>query len=299
MRHLLGLEAMPKAELEGILTRARELKGQLSRGEALRQSLQGRVVANLFFENSTRTRSSFEIAAKRLGGEVLNWTTSGSSASKGESFLDTVRNMDALGIAAMVIRHSSSGTPLLATKHVKAAVVNAGDGTHEHPSQALLDAFTLIEKLGTLEGKTVAIVGDLLHSRVARSNVFALKALGARVVCVAPPTMMPTGMELLCATTVRFDEVLGEADAVMMLRVQLERQADALFPSPGEYSRHFGLNAARVSRMKRDAVVMHPGPINRGLELSSDVADGDRSVILDQVANGVPIRMAILERACA
>lgn len=299
MRHLLGLEAMPKAELEAILSRAKELKAQLSGRAALERTLEGHVVANLFFENSTRTRSSFEIAAKRLGGEVLNWTTSGSSAAKGETFLDTIRNVDALGVSAMVIRHSSSGTSLLATKHVRSAIINAGDGTHEHPSQALLDAFTLLEKLGGFAGKTVAIVGDILHSRVARSNVFALQTLGARVVCVAPPTLMPKGMETLCPTTSRFDDVLGEADAVMMLRVQLERQAEALFPSPGEYSRHFGLNAARVARMKTGAIVMHPGPINRGLELSSDVADGDRSVILDQVANGVPVRMAILERACA
>jgi aspartate carbamoyltransferase catalytic subunit len=299
MRHLLGIEGLSRADVEALLSRAREIKAALTKDAAFRGSLQGRVVANLFFENSTRTRSSFEIAAKRLGAEVLNWTTAGSSAAKGETFLDTVRNIDALGVAAMIIRHSSSGTPLLASRHSRSAIVNAGDGTHEHPSQALLDAFTLLERWGNFDGKTVVIVGDILHSRVARSNALSLKLLGARVVCVAPPTLMPIGMSELCATTHRFDDVIAEADAIMMLRVQLERQEEALFPSGSEYSRLFGLNSARVSRMKRGAVVMHPGPINRGLELASDVADGERSVILEQVANGVPIRMAILERACA
>lgn len=293
-RHLLALEGMQRGELEALLSRARELKhGQV------KATLTARVVANAFFENSTRTRSSFEIAAKRLGAEVLNWTALGSSTSKGETFLDTVRNVDALGVAAMVIRHGSSGTALFASRHTRAAIINAGDGTHEHPSQGLLDAFTLIERFGTVEGKVVVIVGDILHSRVARSNVHALKTLGAKVICCAPPTFMPAGMSELCETSGRFDEVLPAADAVMMLRVQLERQGDALFPSAGEYSRLFGLNAARVQKLKPGAVVMHPGPINRGLELAPDVADGPRSVILDQVANGVPVRMAILERACA
>lgn len=298
MRHLVGLEGMPRAELESLLARARELKSGLER-KNVPPVLAGRVVANVFFENSTRTRSSFELAATALGAQVLNWTAQGSSAAKGETFLDTVKNIDAWGIAAMVIRHSSSGAPLFASRHTRAAIVNAGDGTHEHPSQGLLDAMTLIEALGTLEGKVIGIVGDVLHSRVARSNIHGLKALGARVVCCAPPTLMPVGLEKLCEVTGRFDELVPEADALMMLRVQLERQQDALFPSGGEYSRLFGLNAARAAKMKKGAVVLHPGPINRGVEIAPEVADGERSVILQQVANGMPMRMAILERCCA
>ncbi|MFL5322572.1 MAG: aspartate carbamoyltransferase catalytic subunit, partial [Myxococcaceae bacterium] len=290
-RHLVGLEGVPRAELESMLSRAEELKAALSK-RSVPIPLRGRVVANAFFENSTRTRSSFEIAAKLLGAEVLNWTAQGSSAAKGETFLDTVRNVDALGVSAIVIRHMSSGAALLASRHIRASVVNAGDGTHEHPSQGLLDAFTLWEKLGKLDGRVVAIVGDILHSRVARSNIFGLKTLGAKVICCGPPTLLPVGLDELCETTGRFDELLPSVDAVMMLRVQLERQTEALFPSASEYARMFGLNAARVTKLKAGAVVMHPGPINRGVELASDVADGPRSVILDQVANGVPVRMA-------
>ncbi len=294
-RHLLGIEGMGRSDLEAILSRARQLKRDLAAGK-LERSLAGKVVANLFFEDSTRTRSSFEIAAKHLGAEVLNWTTKGSSVSKGETLLDTVRNIDAMGVFALVIRHSSSGAPELVSRHVEAAVVNAGDGTHEHPSQALLDAMTLTEHLGALDGRRVAIVGDILHSRVARSNVLCLTALGAQVVLCGPPTLMPKGAEALGAqVTYELEAALEGADAVMMLRVQLERMADAYLPSAREFSKHWGLTAARSARLRDRALVLHPGPINRGVELASEVADGPRSVILEQVENGVAVRMAILE----
>lgn len=297
-RSLLGLEGVSRPALEQLLARAAAWKRAAGDG-TLRPVLGGRFVANMFFEDSTRTRSSFEMAAKLLGAEVLNWTARGSSTSKGETFLDTVRNVSALGVAALVIRHTESGCAQLAARAVHVPVVNAGDGTHEHPSQGLLDAFTLLERWGRLDGRTVVICGDVLHSRVARSNLHALKALGARVVLCAPPTLMPAGFDALCETRHALDEVLEDADAVMLLRVQLERMAEAFFPSAGEYARRFGLTAARAARMKPDAVVMHPGPINRGVELAPEVADGPRSLVLQQVANGIPVRMAILERACA
>lgn len=297
-RHLLGIEGMSRAEIEALLARAREHKRSLSSGQRS-SPLSGRVVANLFFEDSTRTRSSFEFAAKLLGAEVLNWTAKGSSVSKGETLLDTVRNIDALGPAVMVIRHSSSGAPALCARHVRCAVVNAGDGTHEHPSQGLLDALTLLDRLGSLQGRRVAIIGDVLHSRVARSNLFCLTALGAEVVLCGPPTLMPPGLEAMGAqVTQEMSRALEGADAVMLLRIQLERQGDSLLPTAREYSRFWGLDGAKAARLKEGAVVMHPGPINRGVELSSEVADGPRSLILEQVAVGVAVRMAILE-ACA
>ena len=296
-RHLLGIDGLPRAEIEALLARA---AAHLTRGASLGRTLEGRVVANLFFEASTRTRSSFEVAAKQLGAEVLNWTTQGSSVSKGETLIDTARNLEAMGPSALVIRHPSSGAPHLVARHVACAVVNAGDGTHEHPSQGLLDALTLQQRFGSVAGRTVVVVGDILHSRVARSNLHCLTALGARVVLVAPPTLMPAGVLELGAAeaTHELDRVLPEADAVMCLRLQLERQTDSLFPSAREYARLFGLNPQRAARMKPGAVVMHPGPINRGVELAPAVADGERSVILEQVAHGVAVRKAILERAC-
>jgi len=297
-RSLLGLEGMARPALEQLLARAAAWKRSLE-GGTVKPVLEGRFVANMFFEDSTRTRSSFEMAAKLLGAEVLNWTARGSSTSKGETFLDTVRNVAALGVSAMVIRHTESGCAQLAARAVAVPVVNAGDGSHEHPSQGLLDAFTLLERWGRLDGRTVVICGDVLHSRVARSNLFALKALGARVVLCAPPTLMPPGFDALCDTCHALDEVVADVDAVMLLRVQLERMSEAFFPSAGEYARRFGLTAARAARMKPDALVLHPGPINRGVELSPEVADGPRSLVLQQVANGIPVRMAILERACA
>jgi aspartate carbamoyltransferase catalytic subunit len=297
MRHLLGIEGWRREEIEALLDRA---EAHLPGGPASSATLQGKVVANLFFEDSTRTRTSFEMAAKMLGAQVLNWTAQGSSVSKGETLLDTVRNIEATGPVALVIRHRSSGAPHLVARHVRCAVINAGDGTHEHPSQALLDAFTLRRHWGkTIEGRTVLIVGDILHSRVARSNILCLKALGARVVVSGPPTLLPVGLRELGAEVMTdLDAALPHADAVMLLRLQLERQTESFFPSTREFSRLFGLNAARAGRMKPGALVMHPGPINRGVELAPAVADGHRSVILEQVANGVAVRRAILE-VCA
>ena len=293
MRHLLGIEGWRRADIEALLDRA---EAHLPGGSASSSVLQGRVVANVFFEDSTRTRTSFEMAAKTLGAEVLNWTAQGSSVSKGETLLDTVRNIEATGPVALIIRHRSSGAPHLVARHVRCAVINAGDGTHEHPSQALLDAFTLRRHWGRLDGRTVLIVGDILHSRVARSNILCLKALGARVVVCGPPTLIPVGIEQLGAeVALHLEPVLPQADAVMCLRLQTERQSESFFPSTREFSRLYGLNAARASQMKAGALVMHPGPINRGIELAPAVADGARSVILEQVANGVAVRRAILE----
>jgi aspartate carbamoyltransferase catalytic subunit len=293
MRHLLGIEGWRREEIETLLDRA---GAHLPGGSASPTVLQGKVVANLFFEDSTRTRTSFEMAAKMLGAQVLNWTAQGSSVSKGETLLDTVRNIEATGPVALVIRHRSSGAPHLVARHVRCAVINAGDGTHEHPSQALLDAFTLRRRWGGLDGRTVLIVGDILHSRVARSNILCLRALGARVVVCGPPTLLPVGLKDLGAEVMtNLDAALPQADAVMCLRLQLERQTESFFPSTREFSRLFGLTPARTEKMKPGALVMHPGPINRGVELAPAVADGPRSVILEQVANGVAVRRAILE----
>ena len=295
MRHLLRAADLTRTDVEALLSRAAALQDALAKSRPP-HPLSGRIVANLFFENSTRTRMSFERAAKALGAEVLNFAPASSSVTKGETLLDTVLNVDALGPIAIVIRHGASGAAALVAKKVRAAVINGGDGTHEHPSQALLDAFTLREKLGSLEGKRVAIVGDILFSRVARSNIHILKLLGASVVVSGPPTLLPMGVAALgCDVTPHFDSALEGADAVMMLRVQLERQAEAFFPSAREYARYYGLNSARAARLKDSAVVLHPGPMNRGVEIAPDVADGTRSLILGQVANGVAMRMAILE----
>ena len=296
MRHLLGIEGLRRADIEALLERA---EAHAHGGMDASAPLRGKVIANLFFEDSTRTRTSFEMAAHALGAEVLNWTSQGSSVSKGETLLDTVRNIEATGPVALVIRHRSSGAPHLAARHVRCAVINAGDGTHEHPSQALLDAFTLRRRWGRLDGRTVLIVGDILHSRVARSNLFCLKALGAHVVLCGPPTLLPPGLESLGAeVSTRLDDVLPRADAVMCLRIQTERQGENFFPSMREFSRLYGLNPARAERLKPEALVLHPGPINRGVELHPAVADGPRSLILEQVAAGVAVRRAILEEVC-
>jgi len=296
MKHLLGIEGLSRADIESLLGRA---EAHLRGGPDASHLLRGKVVANLFFEDSTRTRTSFEMAAHALGAEVLNWTMAGSSVSKGETLLDTVRNIEATGPVALIIRHRSSGAPHLAARHVRCSVINAGDGTHEHPSQALLDAFTLRQRWGGVDGRTVLIIGDISHSRVARSNLHCLKALGARVVLCGPPTLLPSGLESLGAeVTWRLDDVLPQADAVMCLRVQSERQGESFFPSTREFSRLFGLNAARAERLKPGALVLHPGPMNRGVEIAPAVADGPHSVILEQVAHGVAVRRAILEEVC-
>jgi len=295
-RHLIGLEGLDRAEILQVLDLAVSMKEVLSRPVKKVPSLRGKGIVNLFFESSTRTRSSFEIAAKTLSADALNWTAAQSSTTKGETLLDTARNLEAMRPDVIVVRHAASGAPNLLARHVGCAVVSAGDGAHEHPSQGLLDCFTLREKLGTLEGKTVAIVGDISHSRVARSDLHAMPKLGARVRVCGPPTMIPVGIEALGAS-VEHDlrRAVDGADAVVMLRIQHERIGDPLIPNTREYSKYWGLNARKAREwLKPEAVILHPGPINRGVELSSDVADGPQSLILDQVQNGVAVRMAIL-----
>jgi aspartate carbamoyltransferase catalytic subunit len=301
MRHLLSATDLDAKEAMLVLDTAAELATLTDRSVKKLPTLRGRTVVNLFFEDSTRTRISFEIAAKRLSADVINFAAKGSSVSKGESLKDTALTLEAMGADAVVIRHPASGAPhrLANAGWIHGSVVNAGDGTHEHPTQALLDAYTLRERLrqgsGDLDGLRVTIVGDVLHSRVARSNVLLLSTLGADVTLVAPPTLLPTGVETWpCTFTYDIDSVLPTSDAVMMLRVQGERMQAAYFPSSREYSRRYGLDRDRMGRLPEHAIVMHPGPMNRGMEISADVADDDRSVMVDQVTNGVSVRMAVL-----
>jgi aspartate carbamoyltransferase catalytic subunit len=295
-KHCIALADYSREEILEVLDLAVSMKEVLQRPIKKVPSLRGKSVVNLFFEASTRTRSSFEIAAKVLSADALNWTSSSSSVTKGETLVDTARNLEAMRPDVLVIRHSASGAPKLVADHVGCAVVSAGDGAHEHPSQGLLDCFTLREKLGTLAGKTVAIVGDISHSRVARSDLFAMTKLGAKVRLCGPPTMIPVGIETLGATVHhQLREAVDGADAVVMLRIQHERIGDPLIPGTREYSKLWGLNAKKAAEWLRPAcVILHPGPINRGVELSPEVADGPQSVILDQVQNGVAVRMAIL-----
>jgi len=301
MKHLLSINDLSKVDAISILDTAQEL-ARVSDGPMKKlPTLRGRTIVNLFAEDSTRTRISFEAAAKRLSADVINFSSKGSSISKGESLKDTAQTLQAMGADAVIIRHSASGAAqrLADSKWMSGSVINAGDGTHEHPSQALLDAFTIRKHLSKgaddLIGLRVAIVGDVLHSRVARSNVLLLSKLGAQVVLVAPPTLLPVGVESWpCQISYDFDEVIANVDAIMMLRIQLERMSEMYFPNAREYSRYFGLNSDRIRAMKAGAIVMHPGPMNRGLEITADAADGARSVIVEQVANGVSIRMAIL-----
>jgi aspartate carbamoyltransferase catalytic subunit len=297
MRHLLSAGDLDRDEANLILDTAEEMRSLADRPIKKLPALRGRTVVNLFFEDSTRTRISFEAAAKRLSADVINFSAKGSSVSKGESLKDTALTLQAMGADAVVCRHGSSGAPhVLATSGwMTGAVVNAGDGTHEHPTQALLDAFTMRRHLGSLEGRRITIVGDVLHSRVARSNVMLLSTLGAEVTVVAPPTLVPVDMSRWpCATSYDFDAVLPKSDAVMMLRVQRERMNDAYFPSAREYTRRYGLDVHRMAQLPDDAIVLHPGPMNRGVEISAEVADSTRSVIVEQVTNGVAIRMAVL-----
>jgi len=300
-RHLLSGADLDRDDALLVLDTAAELASLTDRAVKKLPTLRGRTVVNLFFEDSTRTRISFEAAAKRLSADVINFSAKGSSVSKGESLKDTALTLEAMGADAVVIRHGSSGAPhrLAHSGWIQGSVVNAGDGTHEHPTQALLDAFTMRRHLaggkGDLEGRKVTIVGDVLHSRVARSNVLLLATLGAEVTLVAPPTLLPVGVETWpCATSYDLDAHLKDADAVMMLRVQRERMNAAFFPSAREYSRRYGLDARRMAQMADHAIVMHPGPMNRGMEIAAEVADSPRSVIVEQVANGVSVRMAVL-----
>lgn len=294
-RHLLGLEPLSAAELTCILDRAAEFKRLHSAGETKLDHLKGVTVGNLFFEPSTRTKTSFSLAAKRLSADTVDFSASGSSLSKGETFLDTARNIEAMGVEQMVVRHSTSGAPHLLARNLNASVINAGDGTHEHPTQGLLDMFTIREHRGSIAGLTVTLVGDILHSRVARSNIWGLKTLGARVIVCGPATLIPKDIERLgVEVSHNLDAVLAETDCVNLLRIQTERQRSAFFPSMYEYAHFFGMNGQRVTRARPDVLILAPGPINRGVELTPDVADGNRSVILDQVTNGLFIRMACL-----
>jgi aspartate carbamoyltransferase catalytic subunit len=300
-KHLVSASDLTKEDAVLVLDTAKELATISDRPVKKLPTLRGRTVVNLFFEDSTRTRISFEAASKRLSADVINFSAKGSSVSKGESLKDTAQTLQSMGADAVVIRHGSSGAPhLLATRNwIDAVVINAGDGTHEHPTQALLDAYTIRKHLrkneGDLSGIKVAIVGDILHSRVARSNAILLKTLGATPIMVAPPTLLPVGIENWNGEySYNLDDVLPKVDAVMMLRVQQERMNDAYFPTAREYSRNFGLNAQRLRRMQEHALVLHPGPMNRGMEITAEVADSKNSVVIEQVANGVSVRMAVL-----
>lgn len=294
-RHLLGMQGVPKEDIQLILDTANTFKEILERPIKRVPTLQGKTVVNLFYENSTRTRISFELAEKRLSADAVNFSVSTSSVSKGESLKDTVKNIEAMKVDMIVIRHSVAGTPLMLTKMCDSNIINAGDGVHEHPTQALLDLYTIREKVGKLDNLKVCIVGDIAHSRVALSNIFALKTMGAKVSVCGPSTMIPKHIEELGVDVIyNIDEAIQENDVLNVLRIQLERKAREYFPSIREYVKYFGINAERLEKNKKDILILHPGPINRGVELSSDVADGPYQVILQQVTNGVAIRMAVL-----
>ncbi len=294
-RHLLGMQNVPKEDIQLILDTANTFKEILDRPIKRVPTLQGKTVVNLFYENSTRTRISFELAEKRLSADAVNFSVSTSSVSKGESLKDTVKNIEAMKVDMIVIRHSVAGTPLMLTKLCDSNIINAGDGVHEHPTQALLDLYTIREKIGKLENLKVCIVGDIAHSRVALSNIFALKTMGAKVSVCGPSTMIPKQLEELGVDIIyNIDEAIQENDVLNVLRIQLERKAREYFPSIREYVKYFGINSERLEKNKKDILILHPGPINRGVELASDVADGPYQVILQQVTNGVAIRMAVL-----
>ncbi|SEA48130.1 aspartate carbamoyltransferase [Desulfuromusa kysingii] len=294
-KHILGIKNLTADEINFILTTAESFKEINTRQIKKVPTLRGKTVINLFYEASTRTRTSFEIAGKRLSADTINITAASSSVVKGESLEDTARNIEAMRPDIIVMRHSASGACDYLAQRLHCSVINAGDGTHEHPSQALLDAFTIRQHKGHLKGLTVTIAGDVAHSRVVRSNIYCLNKLGAKVRVTGPRTMLPVGIEKLgCEVYYNLDEAITDADCIMMLRIQHERQGKTLIPSLREYSRFFALNEDNLKLAKKDAIVMHPGPVNRGVELSSSVADGPQNVILDQVENGVAIRMALL-----
>src|SRR3954466_14121755 len=295
---LLGIEELDRAEIEAILARAKHFQPLQSESKKKLDILPGKMIVNLFYEASTRTRTSFEIAAKRLGADAVSISASGSSVSKGESLVDTLNTLAAMRPNAIVMRHAASGAPHFLARHLPIPIINAGDGTHEHPTQALLDARTILDRLHRLEGLRVAIIGDIAHSRVARSNVHLLSKFGVDIVLCGPPSLLPREFEQLApGVRLAFEmtEAIRNADVIMMLRVQLERQHEAPM-SAGEYFHFFGLRLEHRAHAKPDVLVMHPGPINRGRELSSEVADSQRSVILNQVENGIAVRMAVLER---
>lgn len=295
VNHLLGIKNITKDDIQLIFETAENFKDVINRPIKKVPSLRDITIANVFFENSTRTRLSFELAEKRLSADVINFSASGSSVTKGETLLDTVNNILAMKVDMVVMRHSSVGAPHFLSKYINANIVNAGDGTHEHPTQALLDTFSMREKLGDLAGKKVVLIGDIMHSRVALSNIFALKKLGAEVKVCGPNTLLPKFIESL-GVGVELDvrKALEWCDVANVLRIQLERMKDKYFPSEREYAMYYGVNKELLNSLNKEIVVMHPGPINRGLEISSDVADSDQAIILDQVENGVAIRMAVL-----
>jgi aspartate carbamoyltransferase catalytic subunit len=293
-RHLLGIEPLDPSHITAVLDTAEALREVLDRPIKKVPALRGKTVVNLFYEASTRTRASFEIAEKVLSADSLSIATSTSSVQKGETLLDTAKNLEAMNPDMIVLRHASSGAPHFLARHCRSAIVNAGDGAHEHPTQALLDALTLRQKKGRLAGLRVAIVGDVMHSRVARSNAWLLTKMGAEVIFCAPPTLIPPGIERLAPVTSRIEEAVEGADAIMMLRIQQERMTGGYFPTVREYHARFGLTEERVRLARKDVLILHPGPMNRGVEIASEVADGPYSVILDQVTNGVAVRMAVL-----
>jgi len=295
IKHLLGLEGVPRDDIRAILDTAFSFREVLERPIKRVPTLQGKTIVNLFFENSTRTRISFELAEKRLSADTVNFSASGSSLSKGESLKDTVQNLYAMKMDAVVMRHSVPGSVKLLSQFVDAVIINAGDGTHEHPTQALLDMMSLQEKFGSLEGLNVAIIGDIRHSRVALSNIFGLKAMGANVALCGPPTFIPVGIESLGVKVLSdLDDALAFSDAINVLRIQRERQGKGLIPSLREYRAVFGITRERLDKLPKPITIMHPGPINRGVEIDSDVADSEHSLILHQVLNGVAVRMAVL-----
>ncbi len=293
-KDILGIEDLSAEEINLIISTAESFREVSEREIKKVPTLRGKTIINLFYEPSTRTRTSFEIAAKRMSADAVNISTSASSVVKGETLKDTAKNLEAMRPDCIVIRHASSGAPQMLARHIKASVINAGDGSHEHPSQALLDILTVKEKKGGIEGLRLAIIGDIAHSRVARSNIHGFTRLGAFVTVCGPPTMMPHGIESLgCKATADMVEAIKDADVIMMLRIQAERQSESFFPCVREYSRLYGLDEEKLKRAKKDVLILHPGPVNRGVEISSSVADGPYSVILDQVSNGVAVRMAL------
>jgi aspartate carbamoyltransferase catalytic subunit len=298
-RHLLSLEDLSRSELETVLDLAESFAEVGQRRRKKLTALKGKVIVNLFFEPSTRTRTSFGLAAKRLSADTIDFSPGGSSLSKGESFIDTAKNIEAMGVDVMVVRHTSPGAPLLLAQNLRCSVINAGDGPHEHPTQGLLDMFTIRRAKGQLEGLTVALVGDIAHSRVARSNIHGLLKLGAHIIVCGPPTLVPPSLtELGVEVSYRLEDILPRCDVINMLRIQFERQRHGLFPSIHEYARLFGLDSERLRRAKPDILLLAPGPINRGVEITPEVADGPHSAILQQVTNGLAVRMAVLYLLC-
>lgn len=295
VKHLLGIKELNAQDIDTIFLTADNFKQVLQRPIKKVPTLRDTTIANIFFENSTRTRISFELAEKRLSADTINFSASGSSVSKGETLIDTVNNILAMKVDMVVMRHSASGAPWFLSKHIDASIINAGDGTNEHPTQALLDAFSMREKIGNLKGKRIAIIGDIMHSRVALSNIYCLTKLGAEVTVAGPPTLIPKHIESL-GVKIQYDvkKALAWCDVANVLRIQLERQHKPLFSTLREYALYYGINRNMLEQLEKEIVIMHPGPINRGVELNSDVADSKQSIILDQVKNGVAIRMAVI-----